>query len=193
MSSCSAASRREAPPSTRAITRTRIPQNMSSAWFGPQTNQCRQTRPFTGPWESRDSIRQEHALGSRGVVGRDVHGGSDALIGSASTDVGHGLIDVLVGWLRRSFEQRRGGHDLSRLAIAALGHVDRRPGLLHGMRAGGRESLDGHDPVARLHVSDANGAGALHLVIDVHGAGATLRDPAAVFRAGEADLLADDP
>src|SRR5947199_9795023 len=28
----------------------------------PQTNQCRQTRPFTGPWESCDSIRPEHAL-----------------------------------------------------------------------------------------------------------------------------------
>src|SRR6516165_4635087 len=39
------------------------PQNMPSAWLGPQTNQCRQTRPFTGPWESCDSIRQEHALG----------------------------------------------------------------------------------------------------------------------------------
>src|SRR5262249_14611968 len=37
---------------------------MPSAWLGPQTNQCRQTRPFTGPWESCDSIRQEHALGS---------------------------------------------------------------------------------------------------------------------------------
>src|SRR5215469_5336352 len=35
---------------------------MPSAWLGPQTNQCRQTRPFTGPWESCDSIRQEHAL-----------------------------------------------------------------------------------------------------------------------------------
>src|SRR5262249_24738896 len=35
---------------------------MLSAWFGPQTNQCRQTRPLTGPWEPCDSIRQEHAL-----------------------------------------------------------------------------------------------------------------------------------
>src|SRR5262245_53203408 len=24
---------------------------MPSAWFGPQTNRCRQTRPFIGPWE----------------------------------------------------------------------------------------------------------------------------------------------
>src|SRR5262245_62391849 len=44
---------------------------MSSAWFGPQTNQCRQTRPFTGPWESCDSIRQEHALA---LVARPIRG-----------------------------------------------------------------------------------------------------------------------
>ena len=44
-----------------------------------------------------------------------------------------------------------------------------------------------------LHVADADDAGALHFVVDVHGAGAALRDAAAVFRAGEADLLADHP
>ena len=32
-----------------------------------------------------------------------------------------------------------------------------------------------------------------HLAVDVHRAGAALRDAAAVFGAGEADLLADDP
>src|SRR5262249_4983604 len=133
------------------------------------------------------------SLNSGCVVGRHVHGSSDALIGSASTDVGHGLVDVLVGGLRGSFEQRRRSHDLSRLAIAALGHVDRRPSLLHGMRAGGGEPLDGDDPVGRFHVSDANGAGALHLVIDVNGGGAALGDPATIFGAGEADLFADDP
>ena len=44
-----------------------------------------------------------------------------------------------------------------------------------------------------LHVADADRAGALHLAVDVHGAGAALRDAAAVFGAGQADLLADDP
>src|SRR5262249_43100496 len=48
------------------------PQNMPSAWLGPQTNQCRQTRPFTGPWESCDSIRQEHALVFRDALGRKI-------------------------------------------------------------------------------------------------------------------------
>src|SRR6516164_2942087 len=62
MSSCSAASRREAPPSTRAITRMRMSAEYAFGMFGPQTNQCRQTRPLTGPWEPCDSIRQEHAL-----------------------------------------------------------------------------------------------------------------------------------
>src|SRR5215831_13981286 len=132
-------------------------------------------------------------LDSRRVVGRHVHGSSDALIGSAPTDVGHGLVDVLVGGLRGPFEQCRRSHDLSRLAIAALGHVNRRPSFLHGMRAGGGEPLDGDDPVGRFHVSDADGAGALHLVIDVNGAGAALGHPAAIFGAGEADLFADDP
>src|SRR5262245_57642490 len=44
---------------------------MPSAWLGPQTNQCRQTRPFTGPWESCDSIRQEHALATKSGVKAD--------------------------------------------------------------------------------------------------------------------------
>src|SRR5262245_25873866 len=35
---------------------------MPSAWLGPQTNQCRQNRPFTWPLETCDSIWQEHAL-----------------------------------------------------------------------------------------------------------------------------------
>src|SRR5262249_43114650 len=47
---------------------------MPSAWFGPQTNQCRQTRPLTGPWEPCDSIRQEHAL----VLPRCAKNGSSA-------------------------------------------------------------------------------------------------------------------
>src|SRR5262249_54268717 len=61
------------------------------------------------------------------------------------------------------------------------------------MRPVEREALDCDDPVGCFDVSDADGAGALHFVVDVHGAGAALGDAAAIFRAGEADLLADDP
>src|SRR5207244_9544340 len=68
MSSCSAASRREAPPSTCAITSMRMSAEYAFGIVRPQTNQCRQTRPFTGPWESCDSIRPEHALGLAGLI-----------------------------------------------------------------------------------------------------------------------------
>src|SRR5207249_11228393 len=68
MSSCSAASRREAPPSTCAITSMRMSAEYAFGIVRPQTNQCRQTRPFTGPWETCDSIRPEHALGVRQVA-----------------------------------------------------------------------------------------------------------------------------
>src|SRR5262249_11539001 len=66
MSSCSAASRREAPPSTRAITRMRMSAEYAFGVVRPPANQCGQTRLFTGPWESCDSIRQEHALDAWG-------------------------------------------------------------------------------------------------------------------------------
>src|SRR3954454_23749252 len=131
--------------------------------------------------------------GSGRIVGRHVDGGAYALIGAAATDVGHRLVDVVVARLGCSLEEGRGRHDLAGLAIAALGHVDRRPRLLHWMRAVGRKAFDRDDPVGGAHVSDANGAGALHLIVDVHGAGAALGHAATVFRAGETDLLADDP
>jgi hypothetical protein len=53
MSSSSAASRREAPPCTRAI---------GLGHAAPRRIIVRQTRPFTARWESCDSIRPEYAL-----------------------------------------------------------------------------------------------------------------------------------
>jgi hypothetical protein len=82
-------------------------------------------------------------------VGRHVDSRANALVGAASTDVGHRLVDVLVGRLRGLLEERRGGHDLAGLAVAALGHVDRRPGLLHRMGARRREAFYGDDLIVR--------------------------------------------
>src|SRR6267378_709773 len=119
--------------------------------------------------------------------------GADTLIGAAAADVGHRLVDVLVGRLRVLLQQRGRRHDLSRLAVAALRHIERGPCLLHGMRAGGRKPLDGDDLVGGLQGTDGNGAGTPHFAVDMHRAGAALRDAAAVFGAGEAHLLADHP
>src|SRR6266851_1909846 len=122
-----------------------------------------------------------------------MYGRPDALIRSAPADIGHGFVDILVGRFRFSLEQRGGRHDLTGLAIAALRDVDGGPSFLHGMRRVWGEALDGDDAVGGLHVSDPDRAGALHLVIDVNRAGAALCDSTAIFGAGEADLLADDP
>src|SRR6476659_10123777 len=67
---------------------------------------------------------------------------ADALISAATADVGHRLVDVLVGRPRILLQQRRRRHDLTGLAVAALRHVDRGPGLLHRMRGVRRETLD---------------------------------------------------
>ena len=76
-------------------------------------------------------------------IGRLVDCGADAQIGSAAAQIAvHGGVDIFVGGLRRLGEQRRGGHHLSGLAVAALRHVDLLPGDLHRMRAiGERPSM----------------------------------------------------
>src|SRR5580704_1366890 len=101
----------------------------------------------------------------RGHRGRHVHRLADALVGAAATDIGHRLVDVLVGRLRGALEEGCRGHDLAGLAVAALRHVDRKPCLLHGMRARGREALDGDDLVGRLDVADPHRARPRHLAI----------------------------
>ncbi len=99
---------------------------------------------------------------------------------SASVGLGVGL------------QQGRRGHDLARLAVAALGHVLGRPGLLHRVAAVGRQALDGGDlfPDRVLHRQDA---GARRHPVDLHRAGAALGDAAAELGAGQPDLVAQDP
>src|SRR5205085_8810252 len=115
------------------------------------------------------------------VAGGLMHRFADALVSAAAADVGHRLVDIGVGRLRLFLQERGGGHDLAGLAIAALRHVDCGPGLLHRMRGIGREALDRDDLVARLHGGERDRARSLHLAIDVHRAGAALRNTAAVF------------
>src|ERR1700722_19493205 len=61
-------------------------------------------------------------------------GGANALIGPTAADVAvHRAVDVGVGRMGRLLQQRDRPHDLASLAIAALGHVDGAPRLLHRM------------------------------------------------------------
>src|SRR4029077_21055008 len=126
-------------------------------------------------------------------AGRRVDLGAHALVGSAAADIGHRCVDVGIGWLRVGLEQRSRGHHHAALAIAALRHVEVEPGLLHRMqRAGLRQRLDGRYLLGADR-TDRHLAGARGDAVDVHGAGAALGDAAAIFGAGQADRVADDP
>src|SRR5260370_11661762 len=70
-------------------------------------------------------------------------GGANALIRATTADVAeHGVVDVRVIGMRRLLEKRRGLHDLSRLALAALRHVEVAPSLLNRQIALALEPLD---------------------------------------------------
>src|SRR5262249_37074733 len=111
----------------------------------------------------------------------------------ASAQVGHVLIDVRVGGLRHTLEQRRCRHDLSGLAIAALGHIYVEPGsldlltdrmVLHGLNRGDRP---------RSHARYGNRARPLHTAVDVHAARTAQRRTAAELRPLEVEHIAQHP
>src|SRR2546422_5248812 len=161
-------------------------------------------RPPAGGWEamtgpapatpaaSRNSRRLIcAALMSRSLRGA-MDGGADALVGAAATDVGHRCVDVGVRGVRILREQRRGGHDLPRLAIAALRHVFLDPRALHRVRAVLGQAFD------RRHALAGDGghgqhAGARRDAIQVDGAGAALGDAAAELGAGEPEGVTQHP
>ena len=73
----------------------------------------------------------EHRQGPmlrRHEVGRSVNRRANPLIGSTATEVAvHRFIDLGIGRLRVLREERRGRHDLSALAVAALGNLQLDP------------------------------------------------------------------
>src|SRR5262245_41001905 len=85
--------------------------------------------------ERRESLGPLVSFMSRLLSSGHVHRRADALIGPTPADVGHGLVDVLVGGLRIPREERGRRHDLTGLAVPALRHVDGRPGFLDWVRA----------------------------------------------------------
>src|SRR5574342_1376039 len=129
---------------------------------GPGPATAARPRPMAGRWKpiaspapatpaaSRNSRRLTLVDASmlRSLRGA-VNGGADTLIGAAATDVRHFLVDVGVGRVRVLREQRGGGHDLARLAVAALRHVFLDPGALHRVRAVLREAFDRGHALAR--------------------------------------------
>src|SRR5258708_7193164 len=130
---------------TQALTSVPPPAPCASAGAPPNGAWNPSARPPPAAAEPTTNVRRESLAAFpriilfmadlrsslRRIGSGHVHGRPDALIGSAPTDIGHRFVNVPVGRLRGLLEQRGGGHDLAGLAIAALRHVDRRPGLLH--------------------------------------------------------------
>src|SRR5689334_12969832 len=82
----------------------------------------------------RRDILRGALISSSWHVGRTVNRFANPLIGAAAADVsGHGGVDLRIGGFRGLGEQRRCGHDLSRLAVAALRYVHIDPSALHGV------------------------------------------------------------
>src|SRR5438132_8277537 len=79
----------------------------------------------------RNCRREKSTVMSGPFLGRMLDSLADSHISTAAADVpGHGGVDVAVGRVRLGREQRRRGHDLAGLAIAALRQLQRDPVLL---------------------------------------------------------------
>src|SRR6266853_2401682 len=94
--------------------------------------------------------RREIISGPFLAVRRVLDSRADSHIGAAPTDVPrHGGVDIVIGRVGVGREQRRGGHDLAGLAIAALRHLQIDPGLLDLLAGGcGTNRLDRGDALA---------------------------------------------
>src|SRR5215468_5121891 len=97
----------------------------------------------------------------------------NARIGATAADVPrHCLVDIGVGGRGHLREQRRGGHDLAGLTVAALNDLEAEPGLLNALAHGSiADRLDGRDglPDGGAH---RHHAGPPRDAVQVHGAGA---------------------
>src|SRR5882672_1953135 len=115
----------------------------------------------------RREIMSAPFLAVRRTVRRVLDSLADSHISAAATDVPrHGGVDIAIGRVGLGGEQRRRGHDLAGLAIAALRHLELDPGLLD-LSAGrcGTNGLDrGHALAGRG--SDRRDARAHRLAIE---------------------------
>ena len=130
----------------------------------------------------------------RGQPRRLLDGGADAGVRRAAAEIAaHGLIDVVIGGSGILREQRGRRHHLTRLAVAALHHIELEPRCLHPPSdLGIADALDGHHGCIAdaRHRSDARSR---RHAVEMHRAGAAERHATAEFRALEVELVAQHP
>src|SRR5437879_13533502 len=114
----------------------------------------------------RSTVMSGPFLAVRRTMRRVLDSRADSHIGAAPTDVPrHGGVDIVIGRVGLGREQRRRGHDLAGLAIAALRDLEIEPRLLD-LPAGwsGTDGLDRGDALAGRG-SDRRDAWAARLAI----------------------------
>ena len=118
---------------------------------------------------------------------------TNARVHAAPTDVGHRPVDVFVSRLTLVTQQGDRGHDLSRLAVAALRYVLLDPRDLNGMSlflAG--KPLDGDDVEFR-DLTQSQPARPYHLPVEVNSASPALGNAAPVLGSRETKVIPEYP
>ena len=120
--------------------------------------------------------------------------GADAGVGAAAADVaGHRGVDLRVVRALVALEQRGRTHDLPALAVAALRHIERDPGVCHSLADTViRQTFDGGDPRAG-RCRDRRRAAANRLAVHVNRAGAALCETATELGTSQAEVVAHRP
>src|SRR5882762_10303408 len=142
----------------------------------------------------RREIMSAPFLGVRRAVRRVLDSLADSHISAAATDVPrHGGVDIAIARVGLGGEQRRCGHDLAGLAVAALRHLQLDPGLLDLLASGGgTNGLDRSDALAGRG-RDRRDARAHRLAVEVDRARAAQSEAATEFRAGHSEHIAQHP
>src|SRR2546427_13084290 len=98
----------------------------------------------------RSTVMSGPFLAVRRTMRRVLDSLADSHISTAAADVPrHRGVDVAVGRVGFGGEQSRRGHDLAGLAITALRHLERDPGLLDLLAGGcGADGLDRRNALA---------------------------------------------
>src|SRR3989442_7120155 len=130
----------------------------------------------------------------RSFLGPRVDGGEIWVVGAeAAVFSVHRGVDAGVRWLGFLLKQRRGGHDLAGLAVAAVGHAEADPRRLHRLaHLVPADRLDGGDLSLRRS-RDRRDAGARGSAIEVDGTGAAQRHAATELGPGHSEDIAQHP
>ena len=113
-----------------------------------------------------------------------MNGLANAFVGAAAADVsGHGRVDVLIAGIGVTVQQSGRRHDLTGLAVAALGNIFFLPGRLNRMVTGCRNPFNGGNRLTD-RARYWEGARPDGRSVQMDGAGTTLTDSTTVFRSG---------